>query len=127
MYLLISPHSASNTAAISLRDRLVAAARLFRTSDLLGALGLLPFAAVGAFAILCHPPCEVSSGNWSDLYAIRRENQRIGRKLEALAAKLQPGIAEKRWKFRRLRRIHLGFSIFQRRQSTSLLLDRLKY
>src|SRR4029078_10996898 len=63
MYLLMSPHSASSTAATSLRDRLVAAARLLRTSDLLGALGLLPgFAAVGAFAILRHPPCEVHQG-----------------------------------------------------------------
>jgi hypothetical protein len=33
------------------------------------------------------------------LYAIRRENQRIGRKLEALATKMQPGTAGKRWKF----------------------------
>src|SRR6476469_1171630 len=88
MYLLMSPQSASSTAATSFRDRLVAAARLFRTSDLLGALTLPPaFAAVGAFAILCHPPCEVHQGievictrsagkpaDWPQIRSIGRKN-----------------------------------------------------
>src|SRR5262245_34331943 len=53
--LEISAVRASRTALTSLRDRLVAAARLFRISDLLGAFALPPFGAAAAFAIISHP------------------------------------------------------------------------
>src|SRR5205823_767506 len=113
MFLLMSPVSASSTAATSLRDRFVAAAMLFRTSDLLGALTLPPgFAAVGAFAILCHPPCEVRQRIEVIWYIAPQENQRIGRKLEALPPKLQVRKCEKRWKSRTLHQIYLQFSPF---------------